>query len=80
VTHRERIAALVGAGGHIIDVEDRANCLVLEPLPRVTGMDTGALGELGSGRRPTVGKLAVQPEPITEINGLQIECFRGQPP
>ena len=62
-----------GVGADVVHVEDRPDGLVLEPLARVARMDPGPLGQLGRGGRPAVRQGAVQPEPVAEVHGLQVE-------
>ena len=69
----QRVAARLWVGGHVVHVQDRPDCLVLEPLAGVAGMDAGSLGQLGRGRRAALRQRPVQPEPIAEVHSLQVE-------
>ena len=70
---RERELTGFGVGADIVDVEDPADGLVLEPFARVARMDAGTLGQLGRGRGAAVRQRPVQPEPIAQVHGLQVE-------
>ncbi len=62
-----------GSAVDIVDVEDPADGLVLQPLACVAGMDAGSLGQLGRGCGTAVCERAVQAEAIAEVDGLQVE-------
>ena len=47
--------------------------LLLEPLARVALVDPRGLGELGRGQRSAVRERPVQPEPIADVDGEEIE-------
>ena len=64
------------AADGIVDVEDRAHRLVLEPLPGVARIDAGPRGELRRRGGAALCERAVQTQPVAEIHRLQVE--RGQ--
>src|SRR4029453_7615907 len=56
----QRIAAGVGGGGAVLDVQQPGPRLLLQPLAGVAVVDAGPLGQLGHGRRPLVPQGLVQ--------------------
>jgi hypothetical protein len=57
----------------VLDLEDAADGLLLEPLVRVARMDTGRLGQLVRRRRAAPGERAVEAQPIAEIDAVEVE-------
>jgi hypothetical protein len=71
---RQPVAALQWAGRRIIDVDQPAGRMVLEPFPHVPLGGAGPRRELRRGCRATVGQRPVEAEPLAEVNG---EEFQG---
>jgi hypothetical protein len=47
--------------------------LVLEPFARVALVDAGGFGKLGGSGWPAIGEDAVEPEPVAQVNAVEIE-------
>lgn len=56
-----------------IDLEDAGHGLLLEPLARVARIGPGSAGELFRVGRALVGKRSVPAQPITEVDGREVE-------
>ena len=74
VAGRQRVAPLVGRGGHVVDIEDGADGLMLQPLTCIAGIDAGALRQLRSGRRAALFERSIQTKPVADVDGLEVEC------
>ena len=55
----EVVAAIIGGGTRVVDLEVPADSLMLEPLPGVAGRGAGALGELGRRCRAVLRERAI---------------------
>ena len=52
----------------IFDIEDAANGLLLEPLPRVALVDACSISKLGSRQRTTVCERLVETQPVADVD------------
>ena len=73
VARRQRVAASLGVGGRVVDVDERGDGLLLEPLARVARGDAGRGGELGGGQRTALGQRPVEAELGAEVDRQQVE-------
>ncbi len=78
IGRRQAEASLGRSGGDIVHLEDAGRRLLLEPLARIPLVDAGGLGEAARGERPRVGKRAVQPQPIADVDTEQIHRAEGR--
>ena len=72
MTGRQGEPALVRRGRHVVHVQDPGHGLLLQPFEGVARIDAGARGEVGSRRRATVAQRGVEPQPIPEVDGLEL--------
>jgi hypothetical protein len=70
---RQREAAIRRGRVEVVDLEDPADGLLLEPLPRVAGVDAGHDGELARCERPLLGERAVQPQAVADVDAEEID-------
>ena len=73
----QRVATDLRVGARIVDIDDAADGLVLEPLAGVPHMDAGTLGEVGRRRGPAIGEGLVQTEALAEVDRLEVERPEG---
>ena len=73
VAGRQRVAALVGRGADVVDVEDRADGLLLEPFPGIARIDAGRSASSGAVAGPPSCERPVQSEPVAEVDRLDVE-------
>ena len=57
----------------LLQLEQAASRLVLQPLARVTLVDAGGVGELVRGERSLVGERPIETEDVAEVDREQIE-------
>ena len=78
VAGRDPVAALVGCCGHVLDLEDPADRLVLQPLADVALVAARCRRDLGRGGR-AAGECGVEPEPVADVDGVEVvepeDCF-----
>ena len=66
-----------GFRGGVVDVEQSAGGVMLEPLADVALRRTGALGQLGRGGGAVVGERAVQAESFAEVDRVDLQGRAG---
>ena len=62
----------------VVHLQDRGSGLLLEPFPRVAGIDAGAFGELASRERPVRGQHAVQAQTVPQVDGEHVHRAQGR--
>ena len=68
---REAVAALVGAAAAVLDLEDAADGLLLQPLADVALVAPAAAASSG-GVAGAAGERGVEPEPVAEVDGVEV--------
>jgi hypothetical protein len=71
------VAAGQGVGRRVVDGEQPAAGVLLEPFPHVPLDGAGAPGKLRGGGRAAVGQRPVQAEPLAEVDGVQLQRPEG---
>src|SRR5207248_2811985 len=61
----------------VVDLEQAADGVVLEPLPDVALVGAGAGGQLRGGGRAAVGERPVQAEPLAQVDGVELQRAHG---
>jgi hypothetical protein len=69
VARRQPIAALVGRGAGVVDLEDAGDRLLLEPFARVALVGAGRGGELGGLRLAVLPQGTVEAEAVAQVDG-----------
>ena len=72
MARRKRVPARSPIGAGLIQIQDRARSLLLEPLPHVPLVQSRRLHKFRGARRAALREQAVQPEPITDIDGKHV--------
>ena len=62
----------------VVHLHDPGSGLLLEPLPRVAGIDAGAFGELAGRERPVRGQHAVEAQAIPQVDGEHVHRAQGR--
>ena len=70
---REAEPTILGRGVDVVDLEDPGRRLLLEPLARISLVDTGAPGQVGRGRGAAIAQRPVEPELVAEVDGHDVE-------
>jgi hypothetical protein len=73
VRRRQPVAAGERVRPGVVDLQQPAGGVVLQPLPDVALDGAGPLGQLGRGRRAALGQRPVQPQPLAEVDGVQLQ-------
>ena len=71
VSGRNPVPALVRGGRGVLDLEDAAHRLVLQPLADVALVAARGRRDLGRSRR-AAGERGVEPEPVAEVDGMEV--------
>ena len=79
MTGGQGVAARVGAGGDVVDIEQPGHRLLLQPLAGVAGIDPRAGRELGPASRARVAEGGVEPELDAELDRQQVEGAEQAP-
>ena len=58
-------------------LEEPARRVVLQPLPHVALVGAGPRRELARGRRTVLVQRPVEPEPVAQVDGVELECPCG---
>ena len=69
----KRVPPLAGTGVRVVDLEDPAHRLLLEPLPGVPLVDAGRPGELVRRARALLGQCSIEAQPVADVDGEQVE-------
>jgi len=82
VRGRQGVPAIGCLGIRVVDLEDAADRLVLEPFARVPLAGLGGHGEFGRGQRSAIAGGPVPAEPVAEVDGERLERAerRGEDP
>ena len=75
---RQRIAASLGVGAHVVDVEDAGDGLLFEPFLGVARGDAGAVGEFGHRAAGPLVQGRVQAEPGAQVDPEQLQGAGGR--
>nr|WP_165547440.1 hypothetical protein [Kribbella sindirgiensis] len=79
VLGRQGVAPFGGSRGHVVDVDQSAGGVVLQPLADVALVGAGAFGQLDRRRRALLGERLVQPQTLAEVDGVELERRSGVP-
>jgi hypothetical protein len=63
--------------GRVVDLHDAGRRLLLEPLPRVTHIDAGPLGEFPGRAGAVLSEYAIEAQPVTEVDREHIHRGHG---
>ena len=73
VCRRQPVPAGQRPGRRVVDLEQSAGRLVLQPFPDVPLVGAGAAGEVRGGRRAVGGQRPVQAQPLPQVHGEDLE-------
>jgi hypothetical protein len=73
VLRRQPVAAGQRASGRVVHLQQPAGRVMFQPFPHVPLRGAGPPGQLRRGRRAVHGERPVQPQPLAQIDGEQLQ-------